>query len=531
MGGSSSRRGMQQRHDFNLSGLSRGYLWRPWFSQLSLQYDGSYSYLQSNLSSADARSSSDNWNLSNRFGARLSLLPDTRMPFELSMNASQRVSDRGADSWTYGFTIRQQFSPLRRRSLQLVGRYSLGLDQDVTRQDFSFSARDRIGLHDLDADFDWSVNRDEGPLAGQDSSYSLQGSHSVALADRGVSITNFVSRIDSQASGSSGLEVNQFYNTVRWLPPVYLGRLDYRGTSRVVVSEFGSAQSNSQLVHSSALGYRVTPDLSATANLGFSVLDGGYVVSNESVGLSYSPPQQEWGAWRHGWGGSGSIGFSQSDQGNTKNASVSLNQRLSREIEQPGAATARLDLNQGGGSSWFAGDSGPVYSLSHGVSFSRSNSGDESDSNWQLSASDSRQLDTDNTDNQLLRGSYSYSRFDIDGGVLETEWDAELFRAVDVEQAESIGVSAAALVRYRESSFFAISRLNYHSEARLDWLDNIKAAEGDAQESVLTWTLSSELRWSWGLLSLSGILDFSGTREVADAGLRIEARRLWRPLN
>tara|TARA_R110002167_G_scaffold12233_2_gene52304 strand:- start:747 stop:2489 length:1743 start_codon:yes stop_codon:yes gene_type:complete len=532
------QRSQIQRHAFNLSGSSDGFIWKPWFSSLSLQFHSSFNYLSSDRRSSEEgglHAQSDSWDVSNQLGAHLRLLPGSRMPFELSLGASQQVSDLGADTWRYNIKVKQQYSPLSRRSLRFDSSYGVAVDDSWTQQDFTFTVNDRFGLHALDGSFEWQDSQDT-QVSGKDRSYSLEGNHSYDLAASDLSVTNFVSRIDSDTSAGSGVVVNQFYNTIRWLPAAYLKQLDYQGTSRVLNSELSSGVENStfyQLVHTSTLRYRITPELqlSGGAGLFYADADGGAFSSDENVGFSYTPLEESRGLWLRRWSADGTVSLSQAESVNSESISGAVSQRFIREFERDGAGGARLDLSQGVSSNIYRDGFDPIYNLSHGASFYRNSFDDDFDSSWQFNASDSREINGSGAEVQLLSARYLHNSFAWGGGSLRADIDSEVFRRVDSDQTKTLGVSTETVIRYQKNAAFRVPRLTYSMEGRLEVLKNIKAAEGDSLNALLTWRFDNVLRWSWGLLSLSGALELSGTDEIADGLLRFEIRRQWRPFN
>ncbi len=534
------RQSLTQRHNMNLRGVSQGFIGKPWLSSLSVRFDSRFDYrVQDRRSSRGSgpttRQQQDTWFLNNSFNTRLTLLPGSRLPFDLGLSVGQSVAKQGDESRRYDLSLGQSFSPLSRRSLSVGGRYEWGRTEQVvttTRQKFSLRANDVVGLNELSSRFEWLDQQQEEDGSG---SYSLQGRHVYRASESAFSMTNFVSRIDSQTSEDTQAVINQFSNTMRWSPGLYLGRLDYGGSSRLVSSESragGQASEALQLVHDSRVTYRVTPTLTLDGGAAVTYADAnkGALTTSEDASLSYSPLQRPWGLWMRQWNASAATAFSQAASQSRERLSASASQRIRRDLDRGGSQRVQLSLSQSVSSQLYNERFEPSYNVAHSVNYYRSSSAGASNSSWQLSFNDSREVDGSRAESQLLSSDYSHSFLLSGGGSLGSDADVELSRALDAEQSESIGVSSNIHVTYKERAVLGIPRLSYSTQGRLDLSKNLKAALGEAEGSRLSWQFTNQLSWRWGLLSLSGSLNFSGTREAADSTLRFEIRRQWQPL-
>ncbi|MEH6472260.1 MAG: hypothetical protein V7752_13515 [Halopseudomonas sp.] len=537
-GGERESTQLQSRHTFNFLGDTRGFVWKPWFSRLNFGVHSTFDYITLDRKGSDGQFESTSWFNSTGANVGVTLLPGSRLQFDFSFSVDQYLnSDDGDAGRDYRFRLNQIYSPLERRSLKLSAHYELDLrraDQSTDDQWFEFRVDDVVGAHELGGMYEW---RNFDSDQSSSSSHALTGKHDYRIAAYSLSTNNFASYILSDA-GESSAEVLQLTNTTRWYPRRYAGRLDYSGTTRVVntssESSGGGSSEFNQLGHDSRLNYDITNELRSFGAVGLTVSEAGSESSTstfETLGVDYSSPVAPFYSWDYRLDAETSVQASQSEDRQTQQWGASGAHDVRKAFEYSEYERASLKFAQSLSADIYRQSFDPQYQISHSAEYYRTLSFEEAFSSVQVTVADFRQIDGSDAENQLVRMELEHSRGLDNGASLTSDVGVQVFRDLDDLKQESIGSVVDGEVRYLLRPIFGVPRLGYESLIRADITKTFKEREGESRQVRYAWLASNELRWNWGLLSLSGLLEFVGDRNAINSRLRFEIRRRWRPLN
>ena len=448
--------------------MSRGFIWKPWFSRLELQLRSTFDYSTTQIGGTQGSATSERWTNVSGGTLGLALFPNSRIPFNLNFSVDQQInSEVGLDSRAYRLRLRQRYSPLHRRSLKLAGRYERDVRDGGTRSDnqlFEFTVDDVLDLHVLMGEYQWRKN------ATNDSeriSHSVLGRHNYSMPTFGFSTSNFASYILTEEERTeSRAEVAQLVNNSRWIPRLYRGKLDYSSVTRGSVSESGAGLADVQSLafsHGSRLKYKFTNELQAFGGFNYSARDvgnGWLSTTSEQLGVDYISRYSPWREWQHRWSANTLFSALQSVDRNTESWTAGADHRLRKDISVSAIRRARIEFSQGVDADLYRDDFNQRYGLSHSADYFWSESLDEVFSSVQLTFSDGRELSGSAAEQQLLTARVDHDRILDNGASLKTDIKSQLFRRKDTSREVGVGYSLNGNSRYALRAVFRIPRLS-----------------------------------------------------------------------
>lgn len=520
-------------HKFNLSGVTSGFIGRRWLSSLRLGFGSNFDYLTTkNSSSKGGASSSSRWLLNNNVYASVTIFPRSRLPFNFSLNLRQQIAkERGVVQNSFNYRLSQEYSPLSRRSLKLVAMLSgtvVDADSSSSEQAFVFDISDRFLDHDLSAEVEWK-SFDNDNLT--QTSTSLIGKHD--WQSQSVRVSDFFNFITTADSSDRQVEVVQFSNNTRWVPLLYQNRLDFTAVSRVFFSEFstsGVSANTEHYAHNSRLNLRPNDNVRLSGGFGLSWDGIASVFTNESLAAGYSSDRITLYGWEYDWSADSNLSMAQIGSENSESVGVGVAHGVKKYTSGDGMADGTITLDQSLSGDLHKSTGEEDFTLQNSVNYYQSGHDEDSGSlGFQISFSDARRLSAA-VESQFLSVRVDHSVETRQGGRLVSDVSFELSRSDDESSGgEEVGYFVEGRVRYIRDSVFGVPRLSYLAKAEADVDGLIVARDEESKSVVFSWLISNELRWSWGLLSLAALSEVTGARDVADALVRFELRRQWRP--
>jgi hypothetical protein len=406
---------VQNALSFTLKLSTNTYLWEPWFARVYANLGLTLSKEHSNAYQFDGKQSSGSRGVGATGDARVSVLAQSRYPFEAHIDrsdsrvAAEQTLPNGYASARYGFT---------QHYLRDEGDSMLGWDRNT--QSSAVNGRDRqdraqltlshnAGPHRLQLLGDGARNthEDSGDSTAQ-KNMSLQHSYAPAPS---ISVENMLNISRSGyhlQQGESQTGLVQLSSLAFWRPKQH--NLTVTGGVRLFalgIDTVGVAANDNALgakVRNGNANLGASYELSeaarlvASANLNVAENQGVRTRNaSESVGASYQPAGIELGALRYNWSGAAAGSNRSGGPEAGQQLSLQLNHNLGRMLPLASGATMQMEANQGlsalSGTSRVAGGGTSARQLTHGGSWSWNLAQDSGSAMVRLSASDARSLD------------------------------------------------------------------------------------------------------------------------------------------
>jgi hypothetical protein len=413
-----------------LNASTQTFIWQPWFAQLTGNVGLMFSKSSSD-SNATEFSNSNSYSSRNVIltgGGQLSILPQSRFPFEAHFNrndsriSSQLAIGNGYASNRFGFS--QHYT-------QSQGDSMIGWDRST--QDSDLNGRDQQDSWQLNISHalqnqriqligNRSVNthEDTGESAVQNN-LTLQHSYTPSPSLSVESMSNISRSNYHLVDGDNNTHITQLSTLAFWRPDDQ--PLTVTGGARLftLASDSTGFRDNSGFgTDSNAASQRAS---NANVNLGinyelsrFTRLNAGANVNlittngvrsnntNQTIGATYQPDFTEWGKFRYNWSAASSFTNTTGSEEASRQLTVQLSHGLSRSFTMSPTSTVSMDLSQSVAAVASSGnsnrttlsdgtsveDSGSTLRLTHSGSLSWNISKEPGDAMIRLSASDSR---------------------------------------------------------------------------------------------------------------------------------------------
>ncbi|WP_210398063.1 hypothetical protein [Motiliproteus sediminis] len=511
----------------------RGYLWRPWFSQLSSDLDVNLSH---RVASGDT-SSDESVSWDGSLSASLDLVPRSHVPF----NSSLFYSRDDTQSELLRLRMQQEvntFSPV-------VPDYRFSYEYENRRRRTSESERHNF-LSRLDGDYrqhDYSaqlnvlqLNNESSTSASETLTYDLTADHRYDWRDD-LSVSEFVSAFDSTTdSGDSeawagGAQTNVI---ATWSP---LG--SWSGNALLSARQNESSFEDTfdrtsfrqtEYTGSVALEYRPNSDFRTSLSSTYSHVDrredGVSEQSDVVLSSFYTPALTTLGEFDYRWDASGRYRVAWVNSVRTDDADAGVGHTLSRRWGGRGSEWL-LDINQDLSSSFIqASETSDVVELSQRASLSWRGEAESYRDYALLSFSDRREFFGTRAEAQSIDMSFNrqgdlgrFSRWEVDVNY-------QIFREVGEDGQSSVDDDASSrgklTLLYTRANVWGIFNLYFRSEldAQLDY-----EKEDDSVMRDSRW--ENALEYRLGRLSSELSVEVTEADDGATGALFFEVRRRW----
>lgn len=524
---------MQQGMTTTLNASTQTFIWQPWFAQLAGNLGVTLSRFGSSSDTTEA-SSSSNSSVFLTGSGQLSILPQSRFPFEAHYDRSDsRVSNElaiGNDfaSQRYGFS---------QHYMHQQGDSMIGWDRNT--QNSARSGRDQQDNWQLSSSHSLESQRAQllgnrtrntrentGESAVQNN-LSLQHSYTPNPTLSVESMSNISRSGYHLEQGDNNTRITQLSSQAFWRPVDK--PLTVTGGARVFALE---ADTSGLAIDSSFAGARVS---NANVNAGvnyelskFTRLNAGANVNlitnngvrsnntNQTVGATYQPDFRELGKFRYIWSASGSFVNSTGSEDASRQGTLQLSHGLSRSvIFNPGSiismelaqsvtalASTGTSNNSASNGSTLNNDAGSTARLTHSGSLSWNLSKEAGEALVRLSASDSRtvggrqeffQLVNLQASSNLPTGEYSSWTGNLT--VQGVRQDAAIigntaaFGISDQNANEEHGfvTTSNASLTYQQQRVFGVRRLRFVSDLRLNSQALLPLLGGPQDQETAAW--------------------------------------------
>jgi hypothetical protein len=524
-----------------LNASTQTFIWQPWAAQLTGNVGLTFSKSSSD-STATAFSDSNSYSSRNVIltgGGQLSILPQSRFPFEAHFNrndsriSSQLAIGNGYASNRFGFS---------QHYIQSQGDSMIGWDRST--QDSDLNGRDQQDSWQLNISHalenqrfqvigNRSVNthEDTGESAVQNN-LTLQHSYTPSPSLSVESMSNISRSNYHLVSGDNNTRITQLSSLAFWRPDDQ--PLTVTGGARLFTlsSESTGFRDTSFGFDGNDAGTRST---NANINLGinyelsrFTRLNAGANVNlittnglrsnntNQTIGATYQPDFTEWGKFRYNWSAATSFTNTTGSEEASRQLTLQLSHGLSRNFTVSPISTVAIDLSQSvaavassGNSNrttlsdgTFVEDSGSTLRLTHSGSLSWNISKEPGDAMIRLSASDSRSVSGRKESFQLINlqassnlptGEYSSwtGNLTIQGvrqeyAILGSTTELGIFQKNSSQEQGWVTTSGGSLT-YQHQRIFGVRRLRFVSDLRLNSQALLPLLGGPQDQETAAW--------------------------------------------
>jgi hypothetical protein len=497
---------------------SSSYLWEPWFARA----DGALGLTMSRDSSTtyefDRQRTDRNRSLIMTGAARLSVLAQSRYPFEAHVDRNDsRVSTElalanGYASERYGFT---------QHYLRPEGDSMLGWDRNT--QTSARNGRDRqdsaqlnlthaLGEHRLQLSGDGARNNHEasGESAAQEN-LTLQHSYAPGATFALENMANLSRSGYHLRQGDSRTVLAQLSSLALWRPE----QQDFTVTGGMRLFALGidsSAQQQGAAVPGArarnananlGLNYELShaARLYASANLNLAE-NGGARSSNasESVGASYQPASRDWGAAHYGWTASALAANRSGGLEAGRQFTAQLSHNLGRSVRLDSGASVSAQASEGLTAvaiTGAAGAGGSASQITHGGALSWDLSQEAGAAMVRLSASDARTLGGRREFFQLVNLQASSN---LAAGAFSS-WNGSLTiqaarqgmatlagaAALQAPQGDHFVPTSSAALSYQNGRLFGVRHLRFTSDLRLNGQSLLPLLGGGQDQETAAW--------------------------------------------
>jgi hypothetical protein len=526
-----------------LNASTQSFIWQPWFAQVTGNVGLTFSKFSNDSNTTEFSNSNSNSYSSRNViltgGGQLSILPQSRFPFEAHFNrndsriSSQLAIGNGYASNRFGFT---------QHYIQSQGDSMIGWDRST--QDSDLNGRDQQDSWQLNISHalenqrmqlvgNRSVNthEDTGESAVQNN-LTLQHSYTPNPSLSVESMSNISRSSYHLVDGDNNTRITQLSTLAFWRPEDQ--PLTVTGGARLftLTSESTGFRDTSFGFDGSAAGARSS---NANVNLGinyelsrFTRLNAGANVNlittngvrsnntNQTIGATYQPDFTEWGKFRYNWSAASSFTNTTGSEVASRQLTLQLSHGLSRNFTVSPISTVSIDLSQSvaalassGNSNrttlsdgTFVEDSGSTLRLTHSGSLSWNISKEPGDAMIRLSASDSRtvsgrkeffQLINLQASSNLPTGEYSSwtGNLTIQGvrqefAIIGNTSELGIFQQNSSEEHGWVTTSGGSLT-YQHQRIFGIRRLRFVSDLRLNSQALLPLLGGPQDQETAAW--------------------------------------------
>lgn len=504
---------------FTLNLASSTYLWEPWFARA----DGALGLTMSRDSSTtyefERQRTDRNRSLIMTGAARLSVLAQSRYPFEAHVDRNDsRVSTElalanGYASERYGFT---------QHYLRPEGDSMLGWDRNT--QTSARNGRDRqdsaqlnlthaLGEHRLQLSGDGARNEHEasGESAAQEN-LTLQHSYAPGATFALENMANLSRSGYHLRQGDSRTGLAQLSSLALWRPE----QQDFTVTGGMRLfalgidssaQQQGAAAPRARARNANAnlgLNYELShaARLYASANLNLAE-NGGARSRNasESAGASYQPASRDWGAARYGWAASALAANRSGGLEAGRQFTVQLSHNLARSVRLAGGASVSAQASEALSAVALTGNAagagGSASQLTHGGALSWDLSQEAGAAMVRLSASDARTLGGRREFFQLINLQASSN---LAAGAFSS-WNGSLTiqaarqgmatragaAALQAPQGDHFVPSSSAALSYQNGRLFGMRHLRFTSDLRLNGEALLPLLGGGQDQETAAW--------------------------------------------
>jgi hypothetical protein len=558
-----------------LNASTQTFIWQPWAAQLTGNVGLTFSKSTSDSTATDF-GGSNNYSSRNVIltgGGQLSILPQSRFPFEAHFNrndsriSSQLAIGNGYASNRFGFSqhyIQPQGDSMfgwdrSSQESDLNGRdqqdsWQLNISHALENQRFQLIGNRSVNTHE-----DTAESAVQNDLTFQHS-YTPSPALSVETMSN-ISRSNYhLVDVDNKT------RITQLSSLAFWRPEDR--PLTVTGGARLftLASDSSGARDTSFGFDSNAAGTRST---NANVNLGinyelsrFTRLNAGANVNlittnglrsnntNQTIGATYQPDFSELGKFRYNWSAATSFTNTTGSEESSRQLTLQLSHGLSRSFTMSPISSVSMDLSQSvaavassGNSNriissdgTFVEDSGSTLRLTHSGSLSWNISKEPGDAMIRLSASDSRSVSGRKESFQLINlqassnlptGEYSSwtGNLTIQGVRQEyailgntTEFG---FSQQNSSQEHGFVTTSGGSLTYQHQRIFGIRRLRFVSDLRLNSQALLPLLGGPQDQETAAW--ENRLDYSIGRTQLR--LNMLIARNSAPRGLTTSVQR------
>ena len=531
------------QHGFSttLNASTQSFIWQPWFSQVTGNVGLTFAKSSSDSNATEFSNSNSNRsrNVILTGGGQVSILPQSRFPFEAHFNRNDsRVSNdlaigNGYASQRFGFS--QHYTQSQGDSMigwdrstqdsDLNGRdqqdsWLLNISHALQNQRFQLIGNRTVNTHE-----------DTGESAVQNN-LTLQHSYTPSPSLSVESMSN-ISRSSYQLlDGENNTRITQLSTLAFWRPEDQ--PLTVTGGARLftLASDSSGFRDTSFGFDSNAASQRTS---NANFNLGinyelsrFTRLNAGANVNlitsnglrsnntNQTIGATYQPDFTEWGKFRYNWSASSSFTNTTGSEEASRQLSLQLSHGLSRSFTMSPTSSVSMDLSQSvaavassGNSNrttlddgTFVEDSGSTLRLTHSASLSWNISKEPGDAMIRLSASDSRSVSGRKESFQLINlqassnlptGEYSSwtGNLTIQGvrqeyAILGNTNELGIFQQNSSGEEGFVTTSGGSLT-YQHQRVFGVRRLRFMSDLRLNSQALLPLLGGPQDQETAAW--------------------------------------------
>ncbi|NMM05023.1 hypothetical protein [Polaromonas sp.] len=531
------------QHGFSttLNASTQTFIWQPWFSQLTGNVGLTFAKSSSDSNATEFGNSNSNKsrNVILTGGGQLSILPQSRFPFEAHFNrndsriSSQLAIGNGYASQRYGFS--QHYT-------QSQGDSMFGWDRST--QDSDLNGRDQQDSWQLSISHalqnqrmqligNRSVNTHEDTdESAVQNNLTLQHSYTPSSSLSVESMSNISRSNYHLVSGDNNTRITQLSTLAFWRPDDQ--PLTVTGGARLftLASDSTGFRDTSFGFDGNSAGAR---NSNANVNLGinyelsrFTRLNAGANVNlittnglrsnntNQTIGATYQPDFTELGKFRYNWSAGSSFTNTTGSEEASRQVSLQLSHGLSRSFTVSPISTVSMDLSQSvaavassGNSNrttlsdgTFSEDSGSTLRLTHSGSLSWNISKEPGDAMIRLSASDSRtvsgrkeffQLINLQASSNLPTGEYSSwtGNLTIQGvrqefAILGNTTELGILQQNSSEQHGFVTTSGGSLT-YQHQRVFGVRRLRFVSDLRLNSQALLPLLGGPQDQETAAW--------------------------------------------
>jgi hypothetical protein len=522
-----------------LNASTQTFIWQPWFAQLTGNVGLTFSKSSSDSNAAQFGSSNIGNSYSSRNviltgGGQLSVLPQSRFPFEAHFNrndsriSSQLAVGNGYASNRFGFSqhyIQPQGDSMigwdrSSQESELNGRdqqdsWQMNISHALENQRFQLIGNRSVNTHE-----------DTNEFAVQNN-LTLQHSYTPSSALSIESMSN-ISQSDYQlVNGANNTRITQLSTLAFWRPedrPLTItgGARLFSLLADTSGFELGGNSANQRSNNANVnlgINYELSrfTRLNAGANVNLITTNGARSNNtNQTVGATYQPDFTEWGKFRYNWSAATSFTNTTGSEESSRQLTVQLSHGLSRNFTMSPMSSVSMDLSQSvaavassGNSNrsisddnTFAEDSGSTLRLTHSGSLSWNITKEPGDAMVRLSASDSRsvsgrkeffQLINLQASSNLPTGEYSSwtGNLTIQGvrqeyAILGSTKELGIFQQNSSQENGWVTTSGGSLT-YQHQRIFGIRRLRFVSDLRLNSQALIPLLGGPQDQETAAW--------------------------------------------
>ena len=509
----------------------RGYIWRPWFSNLTGDLGVDVTHR------VDNASGDENVQWAGNGSAALNLVPRSHVPFSANLyfdrnsedselvrlRMNQRIKSRRRDAPEYDFTYEAE---RRQRRENLSRRQNLFAHVGGEYGRHSYNGRANILLLDSGSD----------SSSSQTDSYDVTADHRSNWT-RDLAVSEFVSAFDSTTTTeghqvwSGGTQANVVAN---WNPvgdwSANFSMNARRGDNEVIDEGEAVETWDEQYAASSAVTYRPLTTLYVNFSVAAALTRLGEGEEHEeytrTLSATYAPDRVRLGEFDYGWGSSISYAATWSDSETSETGTFDADHGVSRSWgggRSYWVFDARQDI-----SNTFLGDADADSDVSLGQSVALTWRGD-----WgsyrdyaRVSVSDSRTLFGGGAESQLLDLAFNrqgdlgvFSRWNVD-------FSYQIFREVEAEGEVSVEHNASSrgvvTLTYDRANIWNIYNLSYRTSLNAQ-LDYEKSDDKVVRDS--RW--ENSLIYQLGRLSAELSVDIAESDDGAVGTLMFQVRRRW----